>query len=91
MHIGTVYYRNRKYTSALSYFRRACAAEPDNAHLWYRLGRCYQHLSFVDQAVEAFNRALEIDPDYREAEKGLREVKNTNFLTRAVRRLFRRS
>jgi len=88
---GLAYYRHRKYSSALDYFRRACSVEMRNPYLWYHLGRCYLLLSFNDQAIEAFNRALELDPKFRKAEKALKEAKSTNFLSRLVRRLFRPS
>ena len=89
MHIGLVYYRRRMYSSALEYFRRACAVEMNNSYLWYHLGRCCHHLSFQGQAVEALNRAVELNPDSREAERALREATSANPLTRLMRRLFR--
>jgi len=89
MHIGLTYYRQRLFSSALGYLKRACAIEPNNFFLWYYLGRCYDHLSFDSQAVEAFNRALELNPEFRDGERALREAMSANVLTRLVRRLFR--
>lgn len=89
MHIGMVYFRRRMFSTALGYFKQACAEEEDNFSLWYYLGRCYQRLTFDDRAIAAFERALEINPDCREAERALREVKSSNVLTRFLRRLFR--
>jgi len=88
MHVGLVYFRRRMYSSALDFFRRACVVEMGNYHLWYHLGRCYYYLSFRNEAIEAFNRALEIHPECREAERGLADVKSSNFVTRLFRRLF---
>jgi tetratricopeptide (TPR) repeat protein len=89
MHVGMVYYRMRMYTSAVEHLQRACSTEMRNAYLWYHLGRCYQQLSFDAQAVKAFERALELDPGYRAAERGLGEAKSANFVARFFRRLFR--
>jgi tetratricopeptide (TPR) repeat protein len=91
MHIGLVYYKHRMYSSALDHFRRACAEEIGNFYLWYHLGRCYYRLSFDEQAIEALERAFELNPDSREVERALREVKSSNFVTRMFRRLFRAS
>jgi len=88
MHVGLVYFRRRMYSSALGYFRRACAGEIGNAYLWYHLGRCYYYFSFKEEAIEALSRALEINPDYREAQRALADVKSSNFVTRLFRRLF---
>jgi tetratricopeptide (TPR) repeat protein len=90
MYIGLVYYRKRQYSSALSYFKRAVAHEVDNYYLWFHLGRCYDHLSFDNQAIEAFNRVVELRPDFRPGEQALRRAQSANFITRFVRRLFRR-
>ena len=87
--IGLIYFRRRMYASALNYFRRACAREMANCFLWYHLGRCYHYLSFQNEAIEALNRALEINPNYRQAERALSEAKSSNFVTRLFRRLFR--
>jgi tetratricopeptide (TPR) repeat protein len=88
MHIGLVYFRRRMYSSALNFFRRACVVEMGNYYLWYHLGRCYYYLSFKNEAMEALNRALEINPECREAERALADVKSSNFVTRLFRRLF---
>ncbi|MBM3334595.1 hypothetical protein FJY63_08025, partial [Candidatus Sumerlaeota bacterium] len=88
MHIGLIYYRYRTYSSALSYFRRACAIETGNFYLWYHLGLCFDRFAFKNEAIEALNRALEINPDFREAERALARAKASNFLTRFLRRLF---
>jgi len=88
MQIGLVYFRRRMYSSALNYFRRACAVNMGNFHLWFYLGRCYDRLSFKNEAIEAFNRALEINPDCREAERALSAAKSSNIVTRLFRRLF---
>ncbi len=91
MHIGLIYFRHRMYSSALAHFRRACAIEMGNYFLWYHLGRCYHYLAFTEEAVQAFHRALELNPDFHEAERALHQAKRSNFLTRFFRRLFRRS
>jgi len=91
MHIGLAYYQHRMYSSALSYFKRACAIEMGNYYLWYHLGRCYHYLSFTEEALQALNRALELNPHCREAERALHQAKSSNVLTRLFRRLFRRT
>lgn len=89
MHIGMVHFRRRMFSTALGYLKRACAEEDGNFYLWYHLGRCYQRLTFDDRAMDAFARALELEPNCTDAEKALREVKSANVLTRFFRRLFR--
>lgn len=88
--IGLIYFSHRAYSKALDYFRRACEIHPSNPYLWYHLGLCHDRLSFDGQAVEALNRALELDPGYREAQKALWAAKKTSIMGRLVRRLFGR-
>ena len=38
---------------------------------WYWLGRCYEKLNRNKEAVESYQLALQIDPDYIEAKDAL--------------------
>jgi tetratricopeptide (TPR) repeat protein len=44
-------------------------------HPWYNLGRAYAAKELFNKASQCFEHALEIEPDYTEAESALRRVK----------------
>jgi tetratricopeptide (TPR) repeat protein len=61
--LGQVLFQLGNYEEAAAAFRRALAADPDNAAAHYRLKRCYQHLRRVPEArrEEAIGRYMAED------------------------------
>jgi Flp pilus assembly protein TadD len=49
--------------TAVSYLKRAIDTYPENAHAFALLGNCQDCLDNVHNAVESYDRALQIDPD----------------------------
>jgi tetratricopeptide (TPR) repeat protein len=52
-----------EYEEALTYFKRAAEANPDDPDAWYGLGSCYVGLDQPDEAIAAYKRPIERDPD----------------------------
>jgi tetratricopeptide (TPR) repeat protein len=52
-----------EYEEALTYFKRAAEASPDDPDAWYGLGSCYVGLDRRDEAIAAYKRPIERDPD----------------------------
>lgn len=52
-----------EYEEALTYFKRAAEASPDDPDAWYGLGSCYVGLDQPDEAIAAYKRPIEQDPD----------------------------
>ena len=52
-----------EYEEALTYFKQAAEASPDDPDAWYGLGSCYVGLDQPDAAIAAYKRPIEQDPD----------------------------
>lgn len=62
---GTLLMVNQKWPQALATFEQLVQAYPDEKELWYNLGECYFHGSSNRlKALDAFERSLELDPEY---------------------------
>lgn len=60
-----------RHTEAAAALEQAVALEPGNASAWVRLGEVRLNLGDVRQATDAFRRALEFEPAYVPALRGL--------------------
>jgi len=52
-----------EYLEALTYFKQAAEASPDDPVVWYGLGSCYVGLGQPDAAIEAYKRPIAANPD----------------------------
>jgi len=59
------------YSDADTWFTAVTAETPSDANAWYLLGRTRYNENFFEPAVAAFQRALELHPQYVEAENNL--------------------
>jgi tetratricopeptide (TPR) repeat protein len=70
------------YSDADQWFSQVTVETPNDANAWYLLGRTRYDENFFDPAVTAFRRALELHPQYIEAENNLglclKELDKTN-------------
>ena len=69
--IGEIYRYKGFYRHADIAYSTAVRLEPNVALWWYRLGSVREAMGDLSQAVTAYERALRINPDYKEAENGL--------------------
>ncbi len=51
-----------KFEEALAYFEQALLLDQNNADLWNHKGIALRSIGRYDEALECFNRSLEIDP-----------------------------
>ncbi len=51
------------WKEALYRFQRAVGLDPTNAAAWNNLGICYEHQGRMEDAGEAYETALDLDPD----------------------------
>ncbi|MBD1912961.1 tetratricopeptide repeat protein [Leptolyngbya sp. FACHB-8] len=62
----------QQYSSSLKAFEESLRLEPDNWEAWHNYGNCLARLNCLDKAVEAFDRAIQLEPSadswYRKAE-----------------------
>ena len=68
---GNEYYQQKQYDSAATYFEQIAAGRPLSAEVYYNLGNTYYRLNKVAYAILNYERALQINPGYREAKENL--------------------
>ena len=61
--VGTVFYAQKKYKTAINRYRRAIALSPGSASFWSNLGTAYYSEGKFDLMMVAYNKAIELDPD----------------------------
>jgi hypothetical protein len=59
---GLAALRNHNYELAVALFERVVALEPKHKYAWNNLGRAYLGISRIDEAIRAFQTAIEVDP-----------------------------
>ena len=69
--IGEIYRLRKQFRHADIAYTTAVRLEPGLALWWYRLGSVREATGDFSQAVEAYERALRINPNYKEANDGL--------------------
>ena len=68
---GNNFYEQKQYDSAAFYYEQIAALKPLNAEIYYNLGNTYYRLNKVGFAVLNYERALKINPGYKEAKDNL--------------------
>jgi hypothetical protein len=68
---GNEFYEQKQYDSAAYYFEQIAATKPQNADLYYNLGNTYYRLNKIALAVLNYERALQINPEHKEAKDNL--------------------
>ncbi|MGB6267807.1 MAG: hypothetical protein WBF67_02250, partial [Olleya sp.] len=60
--LGYNYQLQKDTINANSYYNQAIATLDDNANNAYRVGRTFENLSLLDQAITTYNKAMELKP-----------------------------
>lgn len=68
---GNALYQQKEYDSAAYYYEKIAALQPQNATVYYNLGNTYYRLNKIGPAVLNYERALNINPKYKEAKDNL--------------------
>ena len=61
--LGTLYYAEKKYRTAIARYKRAIEISPDTASFWSNLGTAWYSRGRYDLMNEAYSKALQLDPD----------------------------
>jgi tetratricopeptide (TPR) repeat protein len=61
--IGTVFYAQKKYRTAINRYKRAIELAPDKASFWSNLGTAYYSQGKFPLMMEAYDKAIALDPD----------------------------
>ena len=73
---GNYFYTKKVYDSAAQCFEKIAAGKPSTPEVYYNLGNTYYRLNKVGLAVLNYERALRINPDYKEAKENLMLAQN---------------
>jgi tetratricopeptide (TPR) repeat protein len=60
--VGTIFYAEKKFRTAISRYKRALALSPDKAAFWSNLGTAYFSEGRFPEMVEAYSKAIALDP-----------------------------
>ncbi|HTX37626.1 MAG TPA: tetratricopeptide repeat protein [Bryobacteraceae bacterium] len=67
VNLGTIFYRQRKFTEAENYYRQAIAVDDTYPLAQFNLGNLYDELGRLGEAFEHYRRALSLNPQYADA------------------------
>ncbi|MDF3054232.1 MAG: hypothetical protein K0Q74_139 [Gammaproteobacteria bacterium] len=73
--LGFLLHSLQKHEEALKYYLLSQQYFGGSFNVFYNLAICYRKSGHKDEAIAAFERALEINPDFAEAEKFMRYLK----------------
>ncbi|MGN6569082.1 MAG: tetratricopeptide repeat protein [Flavipsychrobacter sp.] len=65
------FFQQKEYDSASFYYEKVSALHPQDAVVYYNLGNAYYRLNKIGPAVLNYQRALQINPKYKEAQDNL--------------------
>ena len=72
---GNTLYKLERYHDALKNFEALVESRPKDSLLWNNIAHCYHGLKRYDKALEAYNKALALNPQNRPAQEGLNYLK----------------
>ncbi|HEY0080756.1 MAG TPA: tetratricopeptide repeat protein [Pyrinomonadaceae bacterium] len=64
-YLGIVHTIERKWAASLGFLQKAAALQPDNPDPYFYLGQAYQGLERHAEAIEAFRKAIALNPSLR--------------------------
>jgi tetratricopeptide (TPR) repeat protein len=71
---GEIYRIKQKYLHADIAYTTALRLEPNLALWWYRLGSVREEIGDKNPAIDAYQQALRLNPNYNEARNGLERL-----------------
>jgi Flp pilus assembly protein TadD len=72
--IGWIYYKKNSYEMALQYLKESASKKQDNPLYQYHLGMVYSKLGRVQEARQALQAALRLDPNFSQARQAQRAL-----------------
>lgn len=73
--LGYIHQVNLKlYREAIKYYNQAISIQPTNVRAFYNSGICFELLGDIQNARKAFQKCIEIMPEYKPAREALKRV-----------------
>lgn len=72
--IGFIYQEMGEFEESLKFYKLASLLYPDEARIFYQLGRSYENLRNKEQAIKNYQRAVAIEPDMEIAFEALEKL-----------------
>lgn len=77
--LGLMYAGDFKdYEKAATYIEKMIEVDPENASGYFYLGLTYESAGMKEKAIQAYQSALEVDPDYSDAAKAINRLTETD-------------
>lgn len=73
LEVGRFYLLNKRYKEAIEIFKKALKIKEESS-IYYQLGIAYEGLNEIDKAKEMYRKSLELNPNFKEANKRLDEL-----------------
>lgn len=74
LEMAKFYFMNNKYDEAIEELEKVLEINPGNAEAYYNLGLIFENRNQTDKAKDMFEKALDIDNDYRLAREHLNKL-----------------
>jgi len=72
--LGMIHFELKRYDSAESYVRESIRHNRLNPYAFFNLGNILREKGFIDDAVDCFTKAIELDPDLPDAYYNLGQI-----------------
>ncbi|HUM45903.1 MAG TPA: tetratricopeptide repeat protein [Chitinophagales bacterium] len=72
--LGLYYYKITNYTTAEKYFKNALSIAPYVNYFWAALAKCYEDMGRKQDAIAAYEKAIEYKPTSYDARESLRNL-----------------
>lgn len=75
--IGVFFHAIKNFDEALSYYLKALPFVGEQFGLFYNMALCRHHIGEQEEALVSFNKALELDPESKEAQEWITHIEKT--------------
>ena len=72
--MGVLYREKGDYPTALKHYEKALKIHPKEPNIYYNIGRIHVEMKNLDEAKSCFNKALTLDPGFKEATEILNAI-----------------